>query len=93
MTPTTRSRPSVSTSIRTNDPVANHAGSAAASQSTFGIEPKSSLDPIVPRDIAAFIASMVLDLREMAEKSGFDTLGRVLEIAEREAKWRMEDRL
>ena len=43
-------------------------------------------------DIAAYMADMLHELRAMARQSGFDTLGRVLEIAESEAKLRVGDR-
>lgn len=50
-------------------------------------------DPSVPAaDIAAYMVDMLLELRALAEKSGFETLGRVLEIAENEAKLRVGDR-
>ena len=44
------------------------------------------------QDIAAYMADMILELRELAQRSGFQTLGRVLEIAESEAKLRVGDR-
>ena len=43
-------------------------------------------------DVAAYMADMLLELRELARRSGFETLGRVLEIAEREAQLRVGDR-
>ena len=61
----------------------------------------SSLEPVerandttmaaVPKqDVAAYIADLVNELRVLAREAGFETLSRVLEIAEREAQYRME---
>ena len=36
-------------------------------------------------DVAAYMADMLRELRQLAAKTGMDTLGRVLEIAETEA--------
>ena len=52
---------------------------AAAEQTT-------ALEPVPAADLAAYMADMLQELRQLAAKSGMDTLGRVLEIAEREAK-------
>ena len=45
------------------------------------------------QDVAAYIADMVGELRAMAQQCGFETLGRILDIAEREANWRAQGRL
>ena len=37
-------------------------------------------------DVASYMADLLIELRALARKSGFETLGRVLEIAETEAK-------
>ena len=66
---------------------------AMAAQVNFGYEPVSALEAVSAQDMAAYIADMLLELRELAQEAGFETLGRVLEIAEREAKWRMEERV
>jgi hypothetical protein len=65
---------------------------AIAAAANFGHEPTPASDPVSTRDVAAYIADMLLELQELARGSGFETLRRVLEIAEREAKWRMEER-
>jgi hypothetical protein len=46
-------------------------------------------DPVSSADVAAYIADMLLELRTLAEKSRFTTLGRILEVAEQEAKLRI----
>lgn len=64
---------------------------ATAAAVNYGYEPPQVSDPVSARDIAAYMADMLLELQELARGSGFETLRRVLEIAEREAKWRMEE--
>jgi hypothetical protein len=54
--------------------------------------PEDQHEQIPAADIAAYMADMLMELRTMARRQGFDTLGRVLEIAESEAKLRMGDR-
>jgi hypothetical protein len=65
---------------------------ATAAQVNFGYEPTPPHSEVSVRDVAAYIADMLIELRELAQDTGLETLGRVLEIAEREAKWRMEER-
>ena len=55
-------------------------------------DPADGAGQIPAADMAAYMADMLMELRTMARQSGFDTLGRVLEIAESEAKLRMGDR-
>ena len=43
-------------------------------------------EPVPIEDIADYMADMLQELRRLASRSGMDTLGRVLEIAEKEAK-------
>jgi metal-dependent amidase/aminoacylase/carboxypeptidase family protein len=57
----------------------------------FGCEQPHASDPVSARDVAAYMADMLVELQDLARDSGFETLRRVLEIAEREAKWRMEE--
>lgn len=45
-----------------------------------------------PEDVAAYMADMLLELKQMAENSGHVTLSKVLEIAHREANWRKASR-
>ena len=52
----------------------------------------SPSEPISKQDMAAYIADMIVELRALAKQMDFETLGRVLEIAEREARYRMEER-
>lgn len=63
-------------------------GAAAKS----GYEPAPARDPVSARDVAAYMADMLAELQELAHDSGFETLRRLLEIAECEAKWQMQER-
>ncbi len=75
-----------------DDPPGNSPAMAAAVNFGYAPEPVSEPDAVSAKDVAAYIADMLLELQELAQNSGFETLRRVLEIAEREAKWRMEER-
>ena len=55
---------------------------------TLPLEVAETHGPVSATDVAAYIADMVAELRTLANQSQFDTLARVLDIAEREAKWR-----
>ena len=54
--------------------------------------PSSPSEHISKQDMAAYMADMIAELRSLAKKFDFETLGRVLEIAEREARYRMDER-
>ena len=71
-------------------PSGNSPATAACREFWLRATPPS--DPVSARDVAAYMADMLIELQELARGSGFETLRRVLEIAEREAKWRMEER-
>lgn len=73
----------------TRTPAVTEAAPAAlapAARVAFGSQAPDP-ETIPPQDVAEFIAEMISDLRLLADKSGLDTLGRFLEVAEREAKW------
>ena len=70
-------------------PVGN--SSTVSATANFGYEPAPAGESVSARDVAAYMADMLLELQELARDAGFETLRRVLEIAEREAKWRMEE--
>lgn len=59
----------------------------------FGFDTAPVASAVSPQDVAAYLADMLIELRQIAQQTGFETLGRVLEIAEREAKYRMEAKL
>ena len=61
-------------------------------QVKFNYEPVSSREPVAAPDVAAYIADMLSELQVLAKDTGFESLGRALELAELEAKWRMDER-
>ena len=49
--------------------------------------PAEAVSPFSADELRPLATDMVAELRTLANQSQFDTLARVLDIAEREAKW------
>lgn len=89
MTQSSTPRRSLPDILANSNPTADQDGYPAR----IGFVDQTTGEAVVPsQDIAAYIADMVGELRVMAQQTGFETLSRILEIAEREAKWRAQVR-